>query len=41
MERDLAEEINWNNFTNDMLASLLEKRGLIKVVDGEKIQDKK
>lgn len=41
MERDLAEEINWNNFTHDMLASLLEKRGLIKVVDGEKIQDKK
>ena len=39
MDRDLADKINWENITNDMLISLLKKWDLVKMVDdGEKIE---
>ncbi|MHA1309034.1 MAG: hypothetical protein ACTSQN_17320 [Candidatus Heimdallarchaeota archaeon] len=39
MDRDLAEKINWENFTNDMLYRLLDKKGFFEVVNGEKITE--
>lgn len=39
MDCDLAKKINWANFTDDMLGNLLDKRGLVKIVNGEKIQE--
>jgi len=40
MDRSLADKINWDNITDDMMFNLLNERGLIEKIKGEKIVEK-